>query len=490
MSILGYSASYFLPQYWANTPLYGEKIIPLLDYVLSTDYQNTDKLASAFYDIESKYKNTADLPIDKIEAIVEENGYKYIRDLLAPDEESLKFVVYILVLINQLKGSKKGLETVLKLLKMKDDDLQLTIAGHPKISDNKEAYDFSATDYITYSNFTVGDKPFELIFKIRTSNSFENEQCIISSPDFGFYLGIDESGLLTLRVGKVSGETRTWQTLNGSTVNKAVKPLLKETEYYVKFYYSGVSYGVSVSTDGNTYSNYIDLDSSDGLGITGGTILLGIDGSTSTKRYPFQGAIVLAPVNIAAENIVITQWFEMLPVDEENTFIIDANVDINLVSADFFVKFAKFVERYVYPSLTVLKARMALKAKLTFLPYVRQKVDYVASNIFNISDNYEPYVVVQPQGGTIGENYNVEAPSLYAWTYDGYYVYTLSEVVFPATKLYNRDMSVYEGSNFYISEIPDTTDEYAVYYQDNRAERDDSKDEYSGTPFLVVDNSD
>ena len=26
MSILGYSSAYFLPQYWANTPLYGEKI--------------------------------------------------------------------------------------------------------------------------------------------------------------------------------------------------------------------------------------------------------------------------------------------------------------------------------------------------------------------------------------------------------------------------------------------------------------------------------
>ena len=53
MSILGYSAAYFLPQYWSETPLYGEKISPLLDYVLSADYQHTEKLASAFYDIEN-----------------------------------------------------------------------------------------------------------------------------------------------------------------------------------------------------------------------------------------------------------------------------------------------------------------------------------------------------------------------------------------------------------------------------------------------------
>ena len=62
MSILGYSAAYFLPQYWANTPLYGEKIIPLLDYILSTDYANTDMLATAFYNIESKYTNSTDEP--------------------------------------------------------------------------------------------------------------------------------------------------------------------------------------------------------------------------------------------------------------------------------------------------------------------------------------------------------------------------------------------------------------------------------------------
>jgi hypothetical protein len=60
MSILGYSSSYFLPKYWANTPFYGEKLIPLLDYILSTDYVHTEQLATAFYNIESKYKNTAD----------------------------------------------------------------------------------------------------------------------------------------------------------------------------------------------------------------------------------------------------------------------------------------------------------------------------------------------------------------------------------------------------------------------------------------------
>ena len=48
MSILGYSTAYFLPQYWVNTPLYGEKVIPLLDYILSTDYANAEQLSHCF----------------------------------------------------------------------------------------------------------------------------------------------------------------------------------------------------------------------------------------------------------------------------------------------------------------------------------------------------------------------------------------------------------------------------------------------------------
>ena len=85
MSILGYSASYFLPEYWSNTPLYGEKILPLIDYILSTDFVQADKLANAFYMIENKYKNTADLPLSAIQAIIEESGYSYVMDLLGED---------------------------------------------------------------------------------------------------------------------------------------------------------------------------------------------------------------------------------------------------------------------------------------------------------------------------------------------------------------------------------------------------------------------
>ena len=168
MSILGYSAAYFLPQYWVNTPLYGEKLIPLLDYILSTDYVHTDKLATAFYDIESKYKNTADLPMDKIEAIIEESGYGYIRKLLGDDRESIKLLVYLLVMIHQLKGSRKGIEIVLSLLKASGNEMELSFMGNPNVTAMGEVSDFTDSDYVVYSNFSVGTDPFEINFQIKT----------------------------------------------------------------------------------------------------------------------------------------------------------------------------------------------------------------------------------------------------------------------------------------------------------------------------------
>ena len=127
-------------------------------------------------------------------------------------------------------------------------------------------------------------------------------------------------------------------------------------------------------------------------------------GSEENIRYPFEGVISLAPFSVSSNNAKITQWFENLPVKEENTFEIEADVDVSLINTNFFVNFANFLEKYVYPTLDVFKARLALKNKVTFLPYVRQKVTYIASNsqgslkeYFNSkdvsSDSHEPFKV-------------------------------------------------------------------------------------------------
>ena len=391
MSILGYSAAYFLPQYWANTPLYGEKIIPLLDYILSTDYANTEQLASAFYDIESKYKNTSDLPIDKIEAIIEESGYGYVRNLLGQDDESLKLLVYVLVLLHQLKGTKRGLEAVLQLLKSSRDKMDLGVIGNPKIDPNQDVSQISTSDYVFYSNFKVGSDPFVIDFKFRTSNNFDNAQCIASALDYGFYIGINTFGQVVLKLGQKTDGSRGWQSINGVSTFTSDRILQKNTNYYLRLEYTGNEYEVKVSLDGSKYYFYLAISSSTPLGITGGNIYLGIDRSTSVTQHPFQGTISLAPFSVISSDMKITQWFETFPVERENTFTVDAEVDIGLVSTDFFLNFAHFAERYVYPTLAAFRAKLALKGVVTFVPYVREKVTYVATNMY---DDNQTYMVV------------------------------------------------------------------------------------------------
>ena len=408
MSILGYSTSYFLPQYWVNTPLYGEKILPLLDYVLSTDYEKTEFLASAFYNIESKYKNTADLPIECIEDIINECGYSYIRDLLGQDSDSLRVIVYLLVMIHQLKGSKRGIETVLELLRSPDDTLTLSYVGNPTISSINEVSDFSVSDYVIYSNFSASGK-FSINFQIRTGDSFIQDQCIASSTNYGFYLGVDPSGHVVLKIGKQISSYRAWQEIDGTDSFASARVLRPSTNYYITLEFDGNEYSVKVSTDGEKYSYYVVVPSITSLEIIGGYICMGVDRSTSEVRYPFKGEISLAPFTISSDNVILTQWFETFPMGKENTFSLESELDVGMVSATFFKQFAKFVEKYVYPTLSAFKAKLTMKGKITFLPYTRQRVTYIASNIGytlqnfmveeeNNSSNYVPYEVEDGQG--------------------------------------------------------------------------------------------
>lgn len=416
MSILGYSASYFLPQYWVNTPLYGEKIIPLLDYILSTDFEKTELLASAFYNIESKYKNTQDLPIECIEAIIEECGYGYIRNLVGRDSDSLRVLVYLLVMLHQLKGSKLGVKTVLEFLRSPDDALTVSYVGNPEVSPTNEVSEFSVDDYAVYSNFMASGK-FSINFQIRTGENFGVDQCIASSLSHGFYLGVDAGGHLVLKVGQQIGGQRAWQEVNGEETFYSARVLKPKTNYYIVMEFDGNEYSIRVSTDGEKYLYYITVPSSVPLSITGGTVCIGIDRSTNVVQYPFGGSISLAPFTISSDNVIVTQWFETLPVEEENTFTVESELDVGLVSASFFVNFARFVEKYVYPTLKAFKAKLTMKSKVTFLPFTRQKVTYIASNIGytvqnfmveeeNNNENHIPYKV--EDGGDSHEDFYVQ----------------------------------------------------------------------------------
>ena len=125
--MLDRSVSYFLSYYWSNQPLYAEKIIPLLDTCLSNNFVLSNKVANAFYELTNKYQNTAELPLEMLKEFIREQGYGYILDLVVQDEDTVKLLWYMLVLIHQLKGSKEGLLLVLSLLESNFDPNQTNI---------------------------------------------------------------------------------------------------------------------------------------------------------------------------------------------------------------------------------------------------------------------------------------------------------------------------------------------------------------------------
>lgn len=383
MSILGYSASYFLPEYWASTPLYGEKIIPLIDYILSTDFSQADKLANAFYNIEKKYKNTVDLPIDFIKEIIEESGYSYVLNLLGEDDDSIRLLTYLLVLIHQLKGTGLGIEVVLQLLRRGAEPMVLSVIGSPTLI-NREVSGFSANDYIYYRGLNLDSSSFDLTFPIRTFE-YRTEQAIASIPG-KLYLGINTNGYLVLSLSSKEHEGE-WDIANRALSNIPLNP---NSTYYVKLSYDGFEYDLKVSTDNKKFTDYKVITNNASTGVHNGTLYLGVDSNTTPISKPFEGYINLAPFAVDVQNVQITQWFETTPVGEENTFIVKADLDLALVSTNFFDNFATFCAKYVYPTLKAFDAKLKLTNNLTYIPYSKHRLTYVAMS--DVQEEIETYM--------------------------------------------------------------------------------------------------
>lgn len=396
MSILGYSSAYFFPEYWSSTPLYGEKIIPLIDYVLSTDYAQADKLASAFYMMENKYKNTGDLPIDCIKEIIYESGYQYVLDLLGNDENSIRLLVYLLVLVHQLKGTKRGIETVLNLLKRNTNPMVLNTVGSIQMHSGIVS-GFTTQNYIYFEGFSTDTDPFEIIFPIKTG-SFEYDQTIASVGPYRFYLGLNTFGKLVFSLGT---DKESWNLLDPLT-GTSIGQLFPNTEYNIKVAFDGYEYTVDVKEKGDAkYSNYIFFGSRETLNIHMDKLYLGIDYSTGESTRPFRGSIDLAPFTSTLQNMKVTQWFEAVPMGEENTFQVKADLDLGVVSSDFFEKFAAFVEKYVYPTLEAFEADLNLENNLTFIPYNRQRFTYLTTDEGNEKGKETVILVVKGDLGQI-----------------------------------------------------------------------------------------
>ena len=381
MSILGYSSSYFLPQYWSNTPLYGEKILPLIDYILSNDYEYSDSLAQAFYAIEDKYKNTQDLPIEYIEEIIDENGYSYVKDLLGNNEDSIRLLVVLVGLVHQLKGTKLGIQVVLNLLKRDNNVMTMQVIGEPTITSTRYISNISESDYVVYKGFVATGNNVEVSLSFGVKD-FKNAQTVASTNNYGFSIGVNTDRQLTLNLGS---DRTSWNIGHNLRSDKILSP---GTEYYIRLLYDGYEYALQVSTDGKKYETWISRESKESLNIYKGSLYLGVDASEGTIRNPLNGYINFSNFTIGTSNTEITQWFEQTPVGPENTFMIKTDLDVELISSDFFEKFSEFIKNYVYPTLTAFEANLRLKASVTVLPFARQKITYNAFADLVKRDNY------------------------------------------------------------------------------------------------------
>lgn len=89
-----------------------------VDYLLSVDFPDADKLALRFESVKNKYRSPQDVPLEDIYAILDETGYKYIIDVMNLDENSLKAFLSFITFIHINKGTRRGLEFVFRLLNM------------------------------------------------------------------------------------------------------------------------------------------------------------------------------------------------------------------------------------------------------------------------------------------------------------------------------------------------------------------------------------
>lgn len=123
--MLGHSVTYYLPSFWATTPFYSEKLVPLLDTYLSVGSPHANKLALAYYDLWNKYTKPEDMQDDSIREYIKDLGYGYLLNLLNNSSESLRELLMLLPIIAMLKDSRKGLELVFSLFKADESTISI-----------------------------------------------------------------------------------------------------------------------------------------------------------------------------------------------------------------------------------------------------------------------------------------------------------------------------------------------------------------------------
>ena len=118
-------------------------------------------------------------------------------------------------------------------------------------------------------------------------------------------------------------------------------------------------------------------------------IFLGVDFSEGTPKSPYKGKIFTRSFVGNVDDIDIREWFEEVPVEEENTFSLSTSLNTGIVNTNFFEDFSEFLKRYVYPTLRAFTAKIVVETNIAILAYVRERVTYIAKTDLRTISNFQ-----------------------------------------------------------------------------------------------------
>lgn len=131
-----------------------------------------------------------------------------------------------------------------------------TVVGNPTITEDGIASGFTRNDYVK-ANYTSISSTWEIYAKIKTSQSFSENQCILAcstdNENISLLLRIEGNRTVLLAIN-YNSETN-WGSLDRSTLT-----LNTNTDYFVHIKYDGSKYYLDFSLDKTNWTNYVTLD--------------------------------------------------------------------------------------------------------------------------------------------------------------------------------------------------------------------------------------
>ena len=203
----------------------------------------------------------------------------------------------------QVETQTRGFTQLQQMRRSTFDLSKFTVVGSPTITDDGVASGFSSANYLGVKYLNLKND-FEIDFEF-TTQSITTQQCIMScfyiNPPTYFsiiplLLRIEANGTILLAVNflqKIASVNGKWGAIGTSTL-----VVLPDTKYYGRVIYNGINYQLYISTDGNNFTKYIDLEYSTPLEDYN---IFALGRYTGQNLYPFAGSIDLSHFSITVD---------------------------------------------------------------------------------------------------------------------------------------------------------------------------------------------